>query len=127
MRSHLGLVRVSHGPAAAEEDPLPEFISFEEFRRFFVDLGRDQLDLSASLCGEGTLPSMSAGSLRPRVDIAHATMIVPAADNVFCPPGQLFHQEWSLILGHLELRDLNTVNLVCRFFHTTLEKHPPPR
>ncbi len=46
--------------------------------------------------------------------------------DVYCPPGQIFHIEWFLIFCNLEVVDLNNVNLVCRFFRTTLDKHPPP-
>ncbi len=130
MRSHLGLVRVAHHVAEGEEEEsLPERIPYDVFRRYFVDLSREQFELSESLCRDGGLPSISPSSavaVRPLLDIPHSSVIVPADEHVFCPPGQLFHQEWSLILGHLDPVDLNRVNLVCRFFRTTLEKHPPP-
>jgi hypothetical protein len=64
-------------------------------------------------------------SSRTLLDVPHSTMIIPEDPELYYPPGQPFHIEWFLIFSCLEPHDLNNVNLACRFFRTTLEKHPP--
>ena len=39
--------------------------------------------------------------------------------------GQSFHLEWHFIFSQIETRDLNALNLTCRFFRTVLDKYPP--
>jgi hypothetical protein len=119
MKSVLGIVAIVHH--ADDASGLPEQLTFAVFKRFFLELFEGQVDLSESLSGPG-MPAMRELLL----DIPHATTITPADPEVYCPPGQIFHQEWFLIFTHLEVGDLNKVNLACRFFRTTLEKHPPP-
>jgi hypothetical protein len=116
-------------------DPELESVDFEEFLSFFVNnvVADHSLDLSESLrdkvVGQGPSADGTSDAVAFRqqnIDVPNSSFLSPENEELYCVPGQLFSQCWSLIFGNLVIKDLNNVNMVCKFFRTVLAKYPPP-
>lgn len=59
------------------------------------------------------------------IAVRPANTLEPVREDHFTPPGQLMAREWSLVFAMLCNRDLNALNITCRFFRTVLFRFPP--
>jgi hypothetical protein len=92
MRSLLGLVRIVHVGELSKE--LPNEISFEMFRSFFLETYGEQVDLSVSLRNEST-PVIDTRNL---LDVQLSTVMIPANPDLYIPPGMKQRSGLVLVL-----------------------------
>ncbi len=64
-------------------------------------------------------PPSDDGGLPPQMlEVRPSNTMLPQTADVYVPPAQLMMREWSVVFGsgYLSSRDLNRLNLACRFF-----------
>ena len=116
-------------------DETREGFSWKDFKAFFVSSVEDkEIDLSESLKLAPMEQQESSSHskritekpvMKEMVDVRKANTMLPRDENAFTPPSQMMTREWSVVFGFLSNKELNKVNLTCRFFRTVLFKYAP--
>ena len=98
--------------------------NFAECRLLFLQLiadTKEAFDLSESL----NVETSKKKEKHQHVEVEGSSLLAQQESWNYTPPGQIMSREWSLIFNELDPKDLNEVNLTCKFFRSVLTKYPP--